>query len=155
MYKQDKANTAFLIKLLQNGLTIELIAGGRSMFPYLRKHDVLKIEKVPIDTVSVGQIICFSRKDKLIAHRVIKIENKNKITLYAKGDATKQIDEPISENNYQGLVTEYIRKNKSYTIDYNNKKHKNIAAISPYTGRYIYQFLYLIRVAKKGLEKLL
>ena len=81
-----------------------------SMEPVYKVGDVLLCKTVDPDTLKVGDDVTYlgkeaSFKDKVITHRIEKIENKNgKKIFYTKGVASKSIDPPIEGNQIYGTV---------------------------------------------------
>ncbi|TRX63008.1 S24/S26 family peptidase [Carboxylicivirga sp. M1479] len=105
-----------LIQLLREGQTVEVPAHGMSMFPLLLPGDRLLISPVK---PQIGQIGVFIGMNKLIAHRLIKIDNK---TYFFKGDGVFHSDEPVHSDLVLGVVTQ--RKRGERISSCNNRKFK-------------------------------
>ena len=60
---------------ISKGHSVKTIASGTSMFPFLRKGDLLTIEPVLMDEIKRGDVVVFESEEKWIAHRVIKIHS--------------------------------------------------------------------------------
>jgi hypothetical protein len=65
--------------LLANGLKVKFRAPGYSMYPTILHEDVITVEPVRPEEVQVGDIVLYRNENSVIAHRVIKIENKSSI----------------------------------------------------------------------------
>ena len=78
------------------------IASG-SMEKVLSKGDVVIVEKIKDDYKSLkeGNIIAYKYEGIIVVHRIEKIiKNKNKLKIYTKGDANKNIDNYVVEEEY-------------------------------------------------------
>ena len=108
------------IQLLREGRKVRIPAGGVSMYPYLRKGDLLEVEPVSPKTLKRGDIIVFQRRQQLIAHRLRSInqsEGLHEFIAITIGDACIRDDEPIHSGNYLGKVTAYVRKGHVHRFD--------------------------------------
>jgi signal peptidase I len=83
---------------------------GNSMTPTLREGDIVEVKRYPFHCLMPGQIIAFSRDEKIYMHRV---RYKTSIGVLTAGDANILLDEPVKEEEYLGLVTARIRKDGS------------------------------------------
>ncbi|MFW5852358.1 MAG: signal peptidase I [Bacteroidota bacterium] len=98
--------------------TISIISAGLSMFPMLKPHNTLIIEKVSPESISCGDVIVFSRPDKTIGHRVIAIQkNGSDYSFITRGDNCKHADLPVHQKDVIGRVTGYIRADKQYSLN--------------------------------------
>jgi signal peptidase I len=115
----DYSNIILLAdELLTEGFFLQITVGGYSMFPYLQNGDEVLIKKEPINNLKAGDIIVFRSVKKLIAHRIITFRKTNsQIKIITKGDSLIFFDKPITEEQYIGKITDYIRKNKSISIN--------------------------------------
>ena len=69
----------------------------------LSKGDVVIVEKIKDDYKSLkeGNIIAYKYEGIIVVHRIEKIiKNKNKLKIYTKGDANKNIDNYVVEEEY-------------------------------------------------------
>jgi signal peptidase len=105
-------------EIIAQGRSVQIIASGYSMFPFLRKGDLLTVEPVSMDKIKPGDVVVFESEEKWIAHRVIRILNhKNEIQFLLRGDTNFQFDEEINQKNYIGQIKYFRRKNKSKNLD--------------------------------------
>ncbi len=95
------------LKMFDEGMNVELIAQGYSMFPLLQPGDSLLV--VPKQIYKPGAIVVFDRGDVLVAHRLIKIKGE---LAYCKGDGLKQFDAPFDVNLLKGEVESRSRSGK-------------------------------------------
>ncbi len=104
--------------LLKQGFAVKLRAGGFSMFPYLRRKDVLQVKPVPASEVKPGDIIVFYRVNRFIAHRVHKTEFRSDtdFNFITYGDSALHRDETVNPENYLGKVIACERGKKSYPL---------------------------------------
>ncbi|MEK7119077.1 MAG: signal peptidase I [Patescibacteria group bacterium] len=84
-------------------------ASSNSMYPVIRKGNLLAIQKIPFRKVKSGYIIAFTFHNfpELIIHRVAEITIKDeKLACLTKGDNAFGFDAwEITEKNYMGVVT--------------------------------------------------
>lgn len=83
-----------------------------SMVPMYDIGDVLICKEVDVETLKVGDDISYfgksgAYKDKVITHRIIKIETdeNGELSFYTKGIATKTIDPIVKEDQIYGKIT--------------------------------------------------
>lgn len=100
----------------ENGLFL-LRTSGFSMWPFLKGGERVIIKKIPIEILSIGDIILYRRKDLIICHRLIK-KNKNKQNwmLYARGDNSLGF-EFITEQMFLGRVIGILRNNRFINLN--------------------------------------
>jgi signal peptidase I len=99
------------------GHSVKTIASGYSMFPFLRKGDLLTVEPVSIDSVKRGDIVVSELNETWIAHRVIKIASTHGRTeLTTRGDARMSIDPRVVKENYIGVVSYLERDKKNISL---------------------------------------
>lgn len=81
---------------------------SNSMAPFLMKGDIVVVRKKEIDSVQIGDIVCFfhERKKKLIIHRMVWRYNiRGRFFLATMGDANDSIDDYIvSEDVFFGIA---------------------------------------------------
>ncbi len=113
--------------LLNSDQQVRLKVGGYSMYPFLRKDDVITIDKGNINEIKIGDIVVFKNENRWIAHRLIKKCTKNnKKYLLTKGDTCWHTDLLFSENNFIGKVASYSRKSKQYDLNTTIFKFKGL-----------------------------
>jgi signal peptidase len=105
-------------EIIGQGRSVQIIASGYSMFPFLRKGDLLTVEPVSMDKIKRGDVVVFESEEKWIAHRVIRIMSHiNEIQFLLRGDTNLHFDEEVNHKNYIGRIKYFERKNKSKNID--------------------------------------
>ena len=118
--------------LLANGLKVKFRAPGYSMYPTILHEDVITVEPVRPEEVQVGDIVLYRNENSVIAHRVIKIENKSSIHtdsqssvispqsfFILRGDARPACDDPINAEQILGKVVSVERNGRcmnSYSL---------------------------------------
>lgn len=108
---------------IQNGHSVQTLASGYSMFPFLRKGDLLTVEPVSMGEIKRGDIVVFESEEKWIAHRVIHIHSKEgAIQIRTRGDARISSDTAINKANYVGLVSSIERDSKKISLRSFRKK---------------------------------
>lgn len=108
---------------IKNGHSVQTIASGTSMFPFLRKGDILTIDPATMETIKRGDIVVFEVGDKWIAHRVIRIQSfDGAIQITTRGDARISSDPTINKTNYLGLISSIERDSKKISLRSFRKK---------------------------------
>ncbi|MFM2316914.1 MAG: hypothetical protein RLZZ155_1246 [Bacteroidota bacterium] len=105
------------------GHSVQTFASGYSMFPFLRKGDLLTVEPFSMDKIKRGDVVVFESEDSWIAHRVIRIQSfDGAIQLRTRGDARISSDPAINKANYVGLVSSIERDSKKISLQSFRKK---------------------------------
>ena len=78
-----------------------IIVSGNSMAPILRSGEIFLLSP-PTINYSVGEILVYKKREKMIIHRLI-INNNNSIFI-TKGDNNPFWDKPIRKSNIIGTV---------------------------------------------------
>ncbi|MEN9942435.1 MAG: hypothetical protein RLZZ91_436 [Bacteroidota bacterium] len=142
---QQELSHALRKEAIKNGHAVQTLASGYSMYPFLRKGDLLTVEPVPMETIKRGDIVVFESEEKWIAHRVIKIRNRIEgLELLLRGDTCIAFDPVVNRENYMGIVRVFTRKNFKKNIN-DSSLHfwkKNIVTL----GRLYNLPLYLARI---------
>ena len=77
------------------------IASG-SMSPKIKRGDVVIIDQKIKDykKIEVGEVIAYKKENYIIVHRVVKkLDSNGKTVFYTKGDANKEMDSIVIEEN--------------------------------------------------------
>ena len=108
---------------IKNGHSVQTIASGYSMFPFLRKGDILTVEPISMDKIKRGDVVVFESEETWIAHRVIHIHsNEGDIQITTRGDARVSSDPVINKTNFIGLVSTLERGFKKNSMRSFRKK---------------------------------
>ncbi len=114
---QQELSHALRKEAIKQGHSVQTVASGYSMFPFLRKGDLLTVEPVPMERIKRGDIVVFESEEKWIAHRVIKIHsNDGLIGFTTRGDARVSRDPVINKTNYIGLVPSIERGSQKISL---------------------------------------
>jgi signal peptidase len=111
--------------LLHSGILVRFRAPGYSMYPTILHEDVITVEPVEASAVKVGDIILYRDQQSVIAHRVVRIENKSDSQAHSqssalspqsqfilRGDARPTGDDPISAEQILGKVVSVKRNGR-------------------------------------------
>lgn len=85
-------------------------ATGFSMLPAIRPGDLLTVRRCGLAELQEGQIALYQREGKLVAHRLIHLEEDRLIT---RGDSVRRKDTPIGESDLVGRVVSISRHGRS------------------------------------------
>lgn len=140
-------------ELLKEGITLKVTAGGLSMFPFLRKGDIIYFKKQKTENYKKGDIIVFKTSEKFIAHRLIKLKNeKNKIMVICKGDSLLKYDKAFPVNQILGKVISVERNDKK--VDYMSDRILRKSQIIANSSLYLIPFYWFAWIAFKILRKI-
>lgn len=104
-------------EIIGQGRPVQIIASGYSMYPFLRKGDLLTVEPVPMDKIKRGDVVVFESEDRWIAHRVTKIRsNTEELEFLLRGDTCIEFDPVVNKENYIGSVRVFTRKNSKKNL---------------------------------------
>ena len=97
--------------VLGQGSSINLIAKGFSMAPFIKDGDVLTLAPLSISAPAFGDVVAFksSKGNKLAIHRVIKA---HKDRYLMKGDSCSEPDGYIPKDDVLGLLSRINRAGK-------------------------------------------
>jgi hypothetical protein len=90
---------------LKLGRDVKFVSKGLSMFPVMMPKQEIVISNFPIESIKVGQLLAFKRQTHIVVHRVVKVLENPTFSLRTQGDANWRMDEPITTDNYIGLVS--------------------------------------------------
>ena len=95
--------------LEKNGF-LKFKAIGASMVPYIFSGDVIIIEKIDANEVTIGDILFFESQGSLFVHRLMRTSNtENGTYLITKGDSMHSHDNPIRPSQVLGKVKKIKR----------------------------------------------
>lgn len=103
--------------ILDKNISIRIALSGNSMMPFLRQGDEAIVTRAAIYDLNTGDIVIFKKQEQYIAHRLLtKTIGINGYILTTKGDACKEADNPISENEIIGKVIQVTRNSNSVKL---------------------------------------
>ncbi len=125
-------------EILKKNHILRFEARGGSMHPFIKDCDIIKIKSVSPEKLNPGDIVFFSSdNEKLIAHRIIKIQKgkSGSLSFLTKGDACDNYDKAISSSKILGKIISIERNGKEISSDSRKTKFKNymLSKLSPYS----------------------
>jgi signal peptidase I len=115
---QKELSHALRKEIIAQGRSVQILAAGYSMFPFLRKGDILTINPAPIDLIKRGDIVVYELNEKWIAHRVIHINHKSEgLEFLLRGDTCVAFDPPVNKENFIGKVSEFQRLHRQKKLN--------------------------------------
>ena len=107
------------------------------MHPEIMPGDILQIEIVRPEKLRVGDIALFQKDDKLIAHRIVHIDNRQNI-LVEKGDS-KFMPYQINFDSVKGRVIAVERNGQKIVLKGVKSTFRSycIAAVSYYKYKFV------------------
>lgn len=100
---RDTAPIALAAELLRRGRTVEIVAGGGSMWPLVRHGDRLVVDPAP--PPRVGDLAAVLRNDHLVIHRVISVGDAG---ILLHGDNLSGPDPVVTPQEVLGVVTRHV-----------------------------------------------
>ncbi len=108
-------NSITLIKSLKSNQVYCSTIKSTSMLPLIKPGDNVCVKKTSFKKLKIGDIALVSKKNKIIAHRIIKKINKK--SYKTKGDNCLTCDSfNLSKQNYLGKVIKIKNKNKKISL---------------------------------------
>ena len=105
------------VNLLLEGYGVRFRAGGASMHPNIRDGEVITVESLRGEKVSVGDILLYRTDRGVIAHRVERIDNAQSETVYFfRGDSALSCDKPVEAPRVLGKVVAVERQGKTIRL---------------------------------------
>lgn len=103
---------------------------GFSMYPTLREGDTGIVEKWDLEDLNLGDIVVFKANNKLVAHRLIKIELRHGVRWFiAKGDKNNHTDELFTSDAFVGKMTSFQRKQRIKSVNSLGMKTRSYLSI--------------------------
>ncbi|HEV2398386.1 MAG TPA: S24/S26 family peptidase [Candidatus Sulfotelmatobacter sp.] len=97
-------------EVLRTNGNLRLGVTGWSMFPAVWPGDTICVERAAINEICEGAVVLFSRDQRLFAHRVVKTATDPQGSyIVTRGDAMRDPDAPVFENELLGRVTGILR----------------------------------------------
>jgi signal peptidase I len=88
---------------------VRLRVTGASMMPTVWPGDILIVRSCNTNEFEPGQIVLYRRDGKLVAHRIIRIQDD---LLTTRGDSVRHDDSPIRKCDVVGRVVALVRRGR-------------------------------------------
>lgn len=101
---------SMLRELTEEGKEVSMLIAGNSMSPFLiHERDVICFKK-PDRKLKKGDMVFFQRKSgQYVMHRICKVKSEG---YYIIGDAQREIEGPVEEEQIFAIITKVKRKGK-------------------------------------------
>jgi hypothetical protein len=98
--------------LLSRGYSVRFRASGGSMWPAVCHGDMLTVGPVAPSSITPGSIAVYRRFDRLLAHRVVRIDadDSGALVFVLCGDAASGWDAPVAASQIVGEVVKVERR---------------------------------------------
>ncbi len=103
-----------LKKVLNTKYPVATITSS-SMWPALKKGDLILVKGVKEDELKVGDVVVYKTSERLVVHRIKEMEEERIVT---RGDANNVDDQPIY---YEMIVGRVIGDEKPFRIPFLGK----------------------------------
>ena len=108
--RTDVTKNELAAEVLQSYRELRLRVIGSGMLPAIWPGDILSIHPCGIADAGPGDIVLFTRHDRLFAHRVVARWGECLVT---QGDGVRDPDPPVKPGELVGRVFEIIRGRKT------------------------------------------
>ena len=102
------------------GQPLRLRIRGASMVPALWPGEWVAVHSGDMKSVTIGEVVVFSRDGRFIAHRVVRIDapggSANKHAVVTRGDAADDDDSPVLHSEWLGVVAAVQRFGAPRTV---------------------------------------
>lgn len=109
------------IEQLSKGNSIRMNIKGRSMYPFIKRNDMVTVKPIKFEQIITGDIIVYTRsiEHDFTGHRVIKKRRntQGREFLFTKGDASIHGDFPVYPEDIYGKVIIIERNGKSINLE--------------------------------------
>jgi hypothetical protein len=106
-------------ELLDCGYQVRFQATGSSMHPTIRHQDVVTVAAADASAIKEGDIVLYRLDQRVIAHRVIRIERTAEgrvVRVALRGDWADLPDLPVEPDQILGRVVAVDRKGRHITL---------------------------------------
>jgi len=109
VYSNKQVINKTFLSLLDKNLFVDIPVYGLSMFPFYLPGDIVRVENSNSVNLKVGNVVVFYRNDRLVAHRLIKVEFSRDLAI-TKGDGLIKKDNILNIRDVRGVVISHFRK---------------------------------------------
>ena len=89
---------------------VRLRVFGTSMVPSVLPGDLISVQRAGISEISIGEIVLYTRAERLFAHRVVAHHGgPEHLRLITRGDRLRRNDPPVTSNELLGRVISVVR----------------------------------------------
>ena len=106
---QDSVGCQLVSDVLRSFGSVTVRVTGSSMLPCILPGDILEVQRQELHEVDPGDIVLFSRNDRLFAHRVVSCTRQSDACLVTCGDALDENDPPVFAHQVLGRVASIAR----------------------------------------------
>jgi len=102
----ESVRISLFVDLLDRLGEARLRATGSSMLPSISPNDLLTVQRCALADARVGDVVLYTRDERLFAHRVVA---KSGAHLLTQGDSLTSQDPPVSADQFLGRVVRVER----------------------------------------------
>jgi len=100
-------------ELIRSGKNFRIGVTGNSMFPSIRKGDIVSVQSIKLSEIKCGNIIVYRMYGQFIAHRFVRKKNiQGKEFYIVRGDTCDRFDPPLEGFQIIGRIDEISREKK-------------------------------------------
>ncbi len=102
--QRSDLRVSLFMNVLSSAGEARLAVAGASMLPSIWPGDILEIHRVAPPDIFKGDVVVFTRENRLIAHRVVQRRNIGDSFLITRGDRSENADSPVLPHELLGKV---------------------------------------------------
>lgn len=102
---RDAVGCQLVSDVLRSFGSVSVRVTGSSMLPCILPCDILEVHRQELHQVVPGDIVLFSRDNRLFAHRVVSTRIQGHTCLVTRGDSLNENDPPVFAHQFLGHVT--------------------------------------------------
>lgn len=115
MSAKDNASRAVVEETVRSFGAVRLRVLGTSMTPSVLPGDLVSVQRTTLDEISAGEIVLFSRDERLFVHRVVSFAKDERGTrLTTRGDRLSDCDPPVRAPEFLGRVISIERGTRRF-----------------------------------------
>src|SRR5580704_251477 len=115
MSASEKTSRALVEEVVRSFGKVRLRVLGTSMAPSVLPGDLISIQRAELDEISSGEIVLFSRDERLFVHRVVSRDAARETPcLVTRGDRLGHEDPPVTAAELLGRVTSIERGHRRF-----------------------------------------
>jgi signal peptidase I len=115
MTVKETASGAEVEEVVRSVGRVRLRVLGTSMAPSVLPGDLVSVQRADLCEISSGEIVLFTRDDRLFIHRVVsRWAEGETLGLITRGDRLEHADPPVTASELLGRVTSVVRGSRRF-----------------------------------------
>lgn len=151
MNLSESTSTRLIEKALRLRGRARIRVLGTSMAPAVLPGDFVDVERTELCEISAGEIVLFSRDERVFVHRVVScMRTPESAHLITRGDRLDHDDPPVNSAEFLGRVTSIERGRQSLQSGSLAKQRNGLLSRALRASDFVTRaYLYLLRRQRK------